>query len=117
MIGGFRERESSRLSPSVDSETPRPRTSHTSVPPSLVLRGVLENLRGGRAQSGAPVDSADFMRAVLPLIASGSKFVLGTMDERSGFEWMIPPDEPVEKAQEDKSRPSDAPTLRRTPKP
>ncbi len=78
---------------------------------------VLENLRGGQAQKAAPVDSADFMRAVLPLIASGSKFVLGTMDERSGFEWMIPPDEPVEKAQEDKSRPSDAPTLRRTPKP
>jgi len=57
------------------------------------------------------------MRAVLPLVAGDASFVLGTMDERRGFEWMVPPDEPVEKAQEDKDRPPDAPTLRRKPKP
>jgi hypothetical protein len=57
------------------------------------------------------------MRAVLPLIAGNATFVLGTMDERHGFEWMVPPEEPVEKVQEDKNRPPDAPTLRRTPKP
>jgi hypothetical protein len=78
---------------------------------------VLENLRGGQAQKAAPIDSADFMRAVLPLIAGGAKFVLGTMEERRGFEWIVPPEEPVEKAQEDKNRPPDAPSLRRTPKP
>jgi hypothetical protein len=78
---------------------------------------VIENIRGGQAQKAVAIDSADFMRAVLPLIAGGSKFVLGTMEERRGFEWIVPPDEPVEKAQEDKSRPPDAPTLRRTPKP
>jgi hypothetical protein len=78
---------------------------------------VLDNLRGGQAQKAAPVDSADFMRAVLPLIAGNATFVLGTMDERRGFEWMVPPEEPVEKVQEDKNRPPDAPTLRRTPKP
>jgi hypothetical protein len=78
---------------------------------------VLDNLRGGQAQKAAPIDSADFMRAALPLIAGNSTFVLGTMDERHGFEWMVPPEEPVEKAQEDKNRPPDAPTLRRTPKP
>jgi hypothetical protein len=78
---------------------------------------VLENLRGGQAQKAAPLDSADFMRAELPLIAGGAKFVLGTMDERRGFEWIVPPDEPVEKVQEDKNRPPDAPSLRRPPKP
>ena len=78
---------------------------------------VLDNVRGGQAQKAAPVDSADFMRAVLPLIAGNASFVLGTMDERRGFEWMVPPEEPVEKAQEDKNRPPDAPSLRRTPKP
>jgi hypothetical protein len=78
---------------------------------------VLDSIRGGQAQKAAPIDSADFMRAVLPLIAGNSTFVLGTMDERRGFEWMVPPEEPVEKAQEDKNRPPDAPTLRRTPKP
>jgi hypothetical protein len=78
---------------------------------------VIDNLRGGTAQKAAAVDSADFMRAVLPLIAGDAKFVLGTFGERSGVEWMVAPEEPVEKEQEDKSRPPDAPTLRRPPKP
>ena len=78
---------------------------------------VIDNLRGGQAQKAAAVDSADFMRAVLPLIAGDAKFVLGTLDERRGLEWMVPPDEPVEKVQEDKNRPPDAPSLRRPPKP
>jgi hypothetical protein len=78
---------------------------------------VLDNLRGGQAQKAVPADSADFMRAVLPLIAGGAHFVLGTMDERGSFQWMVPPEERVEKAQEDKNRPPDAPTLRRPLKP
>ena len=78
---------------------------------------VLENINRGQAQKAAPTDAADFLRAVLPLIAGNATFVLGTMDERHGFEWMVPPEEPVEKAQEDKNRPPDAPTLRRAPKP
>jgi hypothetical protein len=78
---------------------------------------VLENIHGGQAQKAAPADSADFMRAVLPLIAGNTPFMLGTMSERSGFEWIVPPTEPVEKAEEDKNRPPDAPTLRRKPSP
>jgi hypothetical protein len=78
---------------------------------------VLENLRGGTAQKAAAVDSTDFMRAVLPLIAGDTPFVLGTMDERRGLSWIVPPSEPVEKAQEDKNRPPEAPTLRRPIKP
>jgi hypothetical protein len=78
---------------------------------------VLENIRGGQAQKAAAIDSADFMRAVLPLVAGDAQFVLGTMEERRGFEWIVPPAEPVEKVEEDKKRPPDAPTLRRTPKP
>ena len=78
---------------------------------------VFDNIRGGQAQKAAALDSADFMRAVLPLIAGNATFVLGTMEERRGFEWIVPPEEPVEKVQEDKNRPADAPTLRRPPKP
>ena len=78
---------------------------------------VLENLRAGQAQKAAPVDSVDFMRAVLPLIAGNARFVLGTMEERGGFDWIVPPDEPVEKAEDDKNRPPEAPTLRRKIKP
>jgi len=78
---------------------------------------VLENIRGGQAHKAAPVDSADFLRAVLPQIAGDASFFLGTMDEQHGFEWIVPPNEPVEKAEEDKDRAPEAPTLRRKPKP
>jgi hypothetical protein len=78
---------------------------------------VLENLRAGSAQKAAPTDSADFMRAVLPLIVGDRHYFLGTVEQRGGFNWVVPPDEPVEKAEEDKTRPPDAPTLRPKIKP
>lgn len=78
---------------------------------------VLENLRAGQAQKAAAIDSTDFMRAVLPLIAENASFILGTMDEQHGLHWIVPPTEPVEKAQEDKNRPPEAPTLRPKIKP
>jgi hypothetical protein len=78
---------------------------------------VLENLRGGTAQKVVPADAVEFLRAVSPLIAGSSSFVLGTMTEQRGLEWVIPPSEPVEKAEEDKNRPPGAPTLRRPIKP
>jgi hypothetical protein len=78
---------------------------------------VLENLRGGSAQKAVPADSVEFLRAVLPLIAGNSSFVLGTMSEQRGLDWVVPPSEPVEKAEEDKNRPPGAPTLRRPVKP
>jgi hypothetical protein len=78
---------------------------------------VLENLHGGQAQKAAPLDSADFMRALLPLIANKATFVLGTMAEQQGFEWIVPPEEPVEKVEKDKNRPPEAPSLLRKPKP
>jgi hypothetical protein len=78
---------------------------------------VLENLHGGQAQKAAPLDSVDFMRALLPLVANNAPFIMGTMAEERGFEWIVPPAEPIEKAVEDKSRPPDAPSLLRKPKP
>jgi hypothetical protein len=78
---------------------------------------VLDSLRAGQAQKTVPLDSADFMRAVLPLIADGAPFILGTMEERRGLDWIVPPQEPVEKVEDDKNRPPEAPTLRRIPKP
>lgn len=78
---------------------------------------VLENLHGGTAQKAVAVDSADFMKKVLPVIAGNTPFVLGTMSEQGGFEWIVPPVEPLQKAEDDKNRPPDAPTLRRKPSP
>ncbi len=79
---------------------------------------VLENLHGGQAQKAAPLDSVDFMRALLPLVANNAPFVMGTMAEQHGFEWIVPPAEPIEKVEEDKNRPREAPSLlRKPPKP
>jgi hypothetical protein len=78
---------------------------------------VIENLHGGQAQKAVAADSIDFMRAVLPVIAGDARYVLGRMEERGGFEWIVPPAEPIEKAQEDKNRPPEAPTLRKRIKP
>ncbi len=81
---------------------------------------VIEAVDKGQAQKAAPTDAADFLRAVLPLIADKQPFILAKMEEQHGFDWIVPPDEPVERAkkgEEDKNRPPDAPTLRRKPNP
>lgn len=78
---------------------------------------VLENLRAGSAQKAQSAESVEFMRAAVPLLAGNSSYVIGTLGEQSGLNWVVPPTEPVEKAQEDKNRPPDAPTLRRPIKP
>ena len=77
---------------------------------------VEEEIDRGQANKAAPQDATDFLRAVLPLIAGKSRFIMGTMTE-AGFDWVVPPDEPVEKAKADKNKPPDAPTLRHKPNP
>jgi hypothetical protein len=77
---------------------------------------VMDAIDRGQAQKASAADSADFLRAALPLIAGGNKFFLGTMEEQRGFDWIVPPDEPVEKT-DDQSRPPSAPSLRRKPTP
>ncbi len=78
---------------------------------------VLEAIDKGQAQKAVATDAADLLRAALPLIAPNAPFVLGTIEERRGFSWIVPPDEPVEKAKDDKNRPPEAPSLRRKPNP
>ena len=70
----------------------------------------------GQAQKAVTTDFAPFLRAAIPVLYPGQHFVVGTFEEQHGFQWLVPPDEPVEKAQkgqDDKNRPADAPTLRR----
>jgi hypothetical protein len=81
---------------------------------------VIEAVDKGQAQKAVPVDAADFLRAVLPLISDKQTFILAKMEEQHGFDWIVPPDEPVERAkksEEDKNRPPEAPSLRRKPTP
>jgi hypothetical protein len=76
---------------------------------------VLDAVDKGQAQKAAPVDAADFLRAALPLIAGKEPFILAKMEEQHGFDWIVPPDEPIEKTkkEDDKKPPPEAPTLRR----
>jgi hypothetical protein len=77
---------------------------------------VMEEIDRGQANKAVPEDATDFLRAALPLVSEKAKFILGTITER-GLDWVVPPDEPVEKAKEDKNKPPEAPTLRKKPNP
>jgi hypothetical protein len=60
------------------------------------------------------------LRALLPILAGKNSFALGKMEEGRGVDWVVEPQEPVDKAQkakEEKERPPDAPTLRKRPNP
>jgi hypothetical protein len=80
------------------------------------LTKVAEDIDRGQANKAVPEDATEFMRDVLPLVAEKAKFIFGTMTER-GFDWIVPPEEPVEKAKQDKNQPPEAPTLRKKPNP
>lgn len=81
---------------------------------------VIEVVDKGQAQKAVPADAADFLRALLPLVAGKHSFFLAKMEEQHGFDWIVPPDEPVERAkknEQDKNRPPEAPSLRRRSEP
>ena len=74
---------------------------------------VVDFISKGQAQKAVAPDVTGFLRAAVPLIYSGRRFVMGTFEEEHGFDWVVPPDEPIEKAKQEKNRPPEAPTLRR----
>jgi hypothetical protein len=77
---------------------------------------VLADIDKGEAQKATDADATNLLRAMVPLIAGDARFVLGTISESAGFDWVVAPDEPIEKAVPDKDQPPEAPTLRRKPK-
>jgi hypothetical protein len=82
---------------------------------------LLQQIEHGEAQRSPTKDAVDFLRAVTPLLAGDAHFIQATLGEDSGFQWVVPPDEPVTKEQQaeskDKDRPPDAPSLLRKPNP
>jgi len=80
---------------------------------------VAELIERGQASKAISEEAADFLRAVLPLLAGDTHFIEGKMGESGGFEWIVPPSEPSEKEKpaDDKDRPPDGPTLGRAPNP
>jgi hypothetical protein len=78
-----------------------------------------EHIERGQANKVAMQDAADFMRAALPFVAGNARFIEAELGETGGFQWIVPPEEPKERAQrsEDKNRPAEAPTLFKKPNP
>lgn len=77
---------------------------------------VLTNIEKGEAQKSVDEDAIDTLRAMVPLLAGDAKFVIGKISEQLGFDWVVAPPEPIEKAVPDKGQPPEAPTLRKRPK-
>jgi hypothetical protein len=80
------------------------------------LSKALDLLIKGQAQKVEPVDAAELLRDAVPLLYPKQRFFLGKMEDQRGFDWILPPEEPVEKAaKDDKNRPAEAPSLRKRP--
>lgn len=80
------------------------------------LLKAVDFIRKGQAQKAVAADAATFLKLAVPQLYAGRHYVLGTFEEQHGFDWIVPPDEPVEKVEknkQDKSQPQAAPTLRR----
>jgi hypothetical protein len=76
-------------------------------------------ISNGQAQKAARESADTFLRAAVPLIYPDRHFVMATFEEEHGFQWVVPPNEPIERAKvtkdakDDKNRPTEAPSLRR----
>lgn len=81
------------------------------------LLKAVEFISKGQAQKAVPQDAARLLRAAVPLLFPGKRFVMGLFEEQHGFDWIVPPEEPVERAKDDKNRPPEAPSLRRRVEP
>lgn len=73
----------------------------------------------GQAQKVEIAQAEQFLRAAVPLLYPKQNFFMGKMDEQRGFDWILPPEEPIEKVEKknDNNQPPEAPTLRKKPTP
>ena len=78
----------------------------------------LDLITKGQAQKVDIAQAEQFLRAAVPLLYPKQSFFMGKMNEH-GFDWIVAPEEPVEKVEQknDKNQPPDAPTLRKKPTP
>ena len=79
------------------------------------MEAVAQAWLNGQSSKVVAEDTAQFLRAALPpLWGSEAKFSLGTIRERTGLDWIVPPPrEAVERAGDEKPREPGAPTLRK----
>jgi hypothetical protein len=82
----------------------------------LKIAKAIDLITKGQAPKAEPLDAQEFLRAAIPLLYPKQRFFIGKMEEQRGFDWILPPEEPVQKAdKDDKNRPPEAPSLRKRP--
>ena len=73
-------------------------------------------ITNGQAQKAVRQDADTFLRAAVPLIYPDRHFVMATFEAEHGFQWIVPPNEPMERAKvskdakDDKNHPPEAPS-------
>ncbi len=78
----------------------------------------LDLITKGQAQKVDPVEAEQFLRAAVPVLYPKQYFFMGKMEEQRGFDWIVAPEEPIEKVEKnDKNQPPEAPSLRKRPTP
>jgi hypothetical protein len=75
---------------------------------------VIEQIKSGKSQDSHLADAEDFMHAALAILAGTQNMAFGVLTEERGFGWVVPPSEPLQKAEET-NRPANAPSLRHRP--
>lgn len=76
---------------------------------------VVDAIQTGKANAVKFPDATDFLHALVVATAGKARFAVGKYEEMRGVDWIVPPEEPVERAREDKNRPPEAPSLIRKP--
>jgi hypothetical protein len=60
-------------------------------------------ITNGQAQKAVRQDADTFLRAAVPLIYPDRHFVMATLEAEHGFQWIVPPNEPMERARSAKT--------------
>jgi len=76
---------------------------------------VIEQVTSGRSQDSHLADAQDFMHAALTILAGSHNMSLGVLTEEHGFNWIVPPSESLEKTEEKRNQPPEAPSLLHRP--
>jgi hypothetical protein len=83
---------------------------------NLRMARAVERLARGESHKAALDDASEFLRAALGALAHPeAKTILGVIAEQRGFQWLLPPAELPEKAEEAQPREPGAPSLRKKP--
>lgn len=75
----------------------------------------VERIEAGKSSDARLEGATSFLETALAALAGDKQFFLGVYEEERGLNWVVPPARTAAEIQEEKSRPPEAPTLRKKP--